>query len=596
MTKSSVLLKSLLMEDIEIEGKKLPVRISSGDFAALSRHILSFANSGVPRYIFLKELSHILLGFSGCDVLEVRASDDTLCYCWRYRQKPDRLEAFIKIPCESHLKDKIIPCSNLGTELERVCYSIFTRSFDKKSPNFTNTGSFWSNNCPVDLPHFAGMPASKESSTDSSCSSIAMLPFVIDERNVGMFILKSEQADFFNQNLIEYYENLAQTIGLAIADRRAQWALRERIKELTCLYNISRLAQTPELSLEDFLQNVVEYLPPAMQYPDIASAAITLDGTEYRTSQTDDYAGRLAVEIFVGLQSRGQIEVFYSEKKPELEDDPFLEEEVSLLQGVASQIALVIERRSAEEDKERLQKQLIHADRLSTIGQLAAGVAHELNEPLGSILGFAQLAQKIPGLPHQSSQDLERIITASLHAREIVKKLLIFARQMPTRRSKVDLNEIVEGGLYFIESRCAKEGIRLVKRLADDLSLIEADQAQINQILVNLVVNAVQAMPNGGVLTITSANTGDGISLVIEDTGIGMSEDILSKIFLPFFTTKDVGQGTGLGLPVVHGIVTSHGGSISVQSKPGHGSRFEIQLPFMIPKASESAQDEENIS
>jgi two-component system NtrC family sensor kinase len=569
-------------------------KISSGDFAGLSRHILSFANSGVPRYIFLKELSHILLDFSGCDVLEVRASDGTLCFCWRYRQKPNRLEAFIKIPCEPIDNTRVVPCARQGSELERVYYAVFTDSYDRESPNFTSTGSLWSNDCAADLAQYAENKADNEPATDFACASIAMLPFVIDESNVGMLILKSDKAGFFNRSMIEYYENLAQTIGLAIADRRAQWALRERIKELTCLYNVSRLSQATDFSLDVFLQGVVEYLPPAMQYPDIASAAITLDGVEYKIGGTDNHAGRLAMEIFVGVQSRGLIEVFYSEKKPELEDDPFLEEEYNLLQAVASQIALIIERRVAEEDKDRLQKQLIHADRLSTIGQLAAGVAHELNEPLGGILGFAQLAQKVPGLPNQASQDLERIITASLHTREIVKKLLIFARQMPTRRSQVDLNELVESGLYFIESRCAKEGIRLVKHLADDLLPIDADPSQMNQILVNLAVNAVQAMPHGGVLTIITVNSADGVTLTVQDTGIGMSEEILSKIFLPFFTTKEVGQGTGLGLPVVHGIVTAHGGRISVESAPGQGSRFEIYLPITSTEISEEANNEES--
>jgi len=540
----------------------------------------------------------MLLNFSGCDTLELRASDDKLCYCWRYRQKPEHLEAFIKIPAEPEKDGRIIPCSRQGLELERLCHIIFTGNYEKESPNFTNNGSFWTNNCVVDLAKYS---SSKETSTDSIdtgflYSSLAMLPFVIDELNVGMMILKSEKVDFFNQREIEYYENLAQTIGLAIADRRAQWALRERIKELTCLYHVSRLAQDINLSLATFLQNVVELLPPAMQYPEIASAAITLDDEYFKTSESNDYASRLAAGIFIGNQHRGKVEVYYSEKKPELNDDAFLVEEVNLLNGVANQIALVIERRIAEEDKNRLQKQLIHADRLATIGQLAAGVAHELNEPLGSILGFAQLSQKVAKLPQQSKQDLDKIITASLHAREIVKKLLIFARQMPTRKSMTNLNQIVEGGLYFIESRCAKEGIRLVRRLESDLMVIVADPAQLNQVLVNLVVNAVQAMPKGGVLTISTVNGEDSISLIVEDTGIGMNEDTLSKIFLPFFTTKDVGQGTGLGLAVVHGIVSSHGGKITVESKPGIGSRFEIQLPLVPTGVNESSDDEEKQS
>ncbi|HVP35367.1 MAG TPA: ATP-binding protein, partial [Terriglobales bacterium] len=284
-------------------------------------------------------------------------------------------------------------------------------------------------------------------------------------------------------------------------------------------------------------------------------------------------------DIVAEGKKRGKVEIIYLVERPELDEGPFMKEERSLIDAVSREVTLIIERRQAEEEKTRLQNQLMHADRLATIGQLAAGVAHELNEPLGSILGFAQLTAQSPGLTPQVSQDIEKIINASLHAREIVKKLLIFARQMPTTKTRVNLNLIVEEGLYFFESRCAKEGIELVRSLSSDLPEITADPAQLHQVLVNLVVNAIQAMPNGGKLTIKTISDGAYVSLIVEDTGIGMSEEIMKQIFLPFFTTKEVGEGTGLGLSVVHGIVSSHKGVIKVESKVGVGSRFEIRFP-----------------
>jgi signal transduction histidine kinase len=125
-----------------------------------------------------------------------------------------------------------------------------------------------------------------------------------------------------------------------------------------------------------------------------------------------------------------------------------------------------------------------------------------------------------------------------------------------------------------------KEGIELVRDLSSDLPEVHADPSQLNQVLVNLVINAIQAMPSGGRLTLQTLHDKDHVSLIVEDTGTGMDGEVLKKIYTPFFTTKDVGQGTGLGLPVVHGIVTSHGGSISVESHVNQGSRFEIQLPL----------------
>jgi len=231
----------------------------------------------------------------------------------------------------------------------------------------------------------------------------------------------------------------------------------------------------------------------------------------------------------------------------------------------------------------RLQDQLRQADRLATIGQLVAGVAHELNEPLGNILGFAQLAKKDPKLPERSVEDMEKIVKASLYAREVIHKLLLFARQSPPQKTQVNLNQTIEEGLYFLESRCAKAGIELVRELAPHLPEVSADPLQLQQILVNLVVNAVQAMPDGGKLTIKTLGSRDHVWLIIKDTGIGMTEEVKNKLFTPFFTTKDGDQGTGLGLAVVHGIVASHGGSIRVESEAGKGARFEIQLPVRGP-------------
>jgi signal transduction histidine kinase len=260
---------------------------------------------------------------------------------------------------------------------------------------------------------------------------------------------------------------------------------------------------------------------------------------------------------------------------------------------VAREVSLIIERRHTEEEKTRLQDQLRHADRLATIGQLAAGVAHELNEPLGSILGFAQLTKKSPDLHRQAAEDIERIEKASLHAREVVRKLMLFSRQMPPQKSRVAVNQLVEEGFYFLESRCAKEGIEVARSLAPNLPDITADRSQLHQVLVNLVVNAIQAMPGGGRLTVaTRAEGEDHIAITVEDTGVGMSEDVLRQIFVPFFTTKDVSEGTGLGLSVVHGIITAHGGSVNVESQAGRGTEFEIRLPVVGPQAEQKSEGE----
>jgi signal transduction histidine kinase len=359
-----------------------------------------------------------------------------------------------------------------------------------------------------------------------------------------------------------------------------EWALRERVKELTCLYGIARVTQKPGRSLDIALQQIVELLPPAWQHPEMACAQIVFDSHVFSSGPFSETIHRQSADLKVGERNCGHVEVGYTHSVMTASDSPFLEEEQSLIEMVAREISIHIERHESEEQKSKLQEQLRHADRLATLGQLAAGVAHEINEPLANILGFAQLAKKTPLLPKQAGDDMEKIVRNCLHARGIIQKLLTFARQMPPERTQVNLNSIVKDGVYFLESRCAKASITMDRQLSSDLPDISADASQLHQVLVNLVVNAIQAMPSGGVITIETRTSGDMVVLSVHDTGIGMTDEVKERIFTPFFTTKDINEGTGLGLAVVHGIVASHGGAIQVESKVGGGTTFDIQLPI----------------
>lgn len=554
--------------------KKNEQKINQKDYSELSRKVLLTAHKGASRTEFLKEVSRLLIEFSECDSIEIRMTDGDLNYRWEASCAPKENFRFEIMPFAQGNEGEPIPCSIDESGLEKVCINIVTQHVDTTLPYFTKKGSFWTG----DSLNVKNGHGSMELGTEYR--SLAMIPFVVDEKNLGLLQLKSKNLDFFTEKQIELFEEFAHALGIAAAGRRVQAALRERVKELSCLYGIAKLVQNPQASLEGILEGIAGILPLAMQYPDIASARIIFDSNPYPPHGFVESKYRLSSPIVVSGTERGVIEVSYSEEKPEIEAGIFLAEEQNLLNTISSQVGLIIERKRFEEDQAKLKEQLRHADRLATLGQLAAGVAHELNEPLGSILGFAQLAKKNEGLPRQALDDIDKIISSSLHAREAVKKLLYFARQMPTNKTEVDINKIVTEGIFFLESRCAKEGIELVRNLDARLPVIIADPAQLHQALVNLIVNAIQAMPGGGTLTISTHADGNILSLSVEDTGIGMSKEIMKQIFLPFFTTKDVGQGTGLGLAVVHGIVTSHGGFVSVESEAGKGSRFTISLPL----------------
>jgi signal transduction histidine kinase len=515
--------------------------------------------------------------FSECDAVELRLIDPELQYSWEALKQPKGSFRFTILGKSPRARRRLASSSTAENQagLERLYQDVLRGRLKPRSPFSTHQRSFWTG----DTHKAMQLGGTTRAGLGGLYRSLAVMRFAVDDRTVGLLQLKSLQPDCFTREEVESYEGFAQTLGLAIANRRGQWALRERVKELTCLYGIAQVAQRPDISLEETLKSILELLPPAWQYPDIACARIVLDGRAHTTPEFEEGLHRQAADILVGGARRGIVEVFYTRDKAEFVEGPFLKEEQSLIDTVAREVSLVVERREAEIYKSKLQDQLRHADRLATIGQLAAGVAHELNEPLANILGFAQLAKREPGLPTTAAGDLEKIIKTSLHAREIIHKLLVFSRQMPLQKTRVNLNQVVEEGLNFLESRCAKAGIELVRSLEPDLPEISADPSQLQQVLVNLVVNAIQASPSGGKLTIKTHRGPGYVALAVSDMGTGMTEEVKSKIFTPFFTTKDVDQGTGLGLAVVHGIVTSHRGVIHVHSEVGRGSRFEVQLP-----------------
>jgi signal transduction histidine kinase/ferredoxin len=229
------------------------------------------------------------------------------------------------------------------------------------------------------------------------------------------------------------------------------------------------------------------------------------------------------------------------------------------------------------------EEQLIHSEKLASMGQLAAGVAHEINNPLGTVLIYAHMLLK--GLPAADPrrQDAEIIANEADRCRHIVRGLLDFSRQSKLRDELVDINELVRETLALFEKRPGFEKTEAVLNLDPNLPRTLADPEQMKQAFINMVENASEAMPGGGQLTITTQLSRDATKIIIRlsDTGCGILEENLERIFDPFFTTKQIGQGTGLGLAIVYGIVKMHRGGIWVDSKAGQGATFTISLPVI---------------
>jgi two-component system, NtrC family, sensor kinase len=242
-----------------------------------------------------------------------------------------------------------------------------------------------------------------------------------------------------------------------------------------------------------------------------------------------------------------------------------------------------LERRVQERSDElvTMQARVAESERLASLGMLAAGVAHEINNPMGGILALTALSLEELPPRHPHRENLEEVVRQTERCRDIVRGLLEFSRQGQTGTELVDLNEVVRGTLALIANQALFFNVKLIQELDPDIPRIVAHRSQLEQVCMNVVVNAGQAIEEAGTITIATRHRADldQVELQVTDTGRGIEPDKINRIFDPFFTTKDGGHGTGLGLSIVYGIVTKHRGSISVQSEPGKGSSFSIRFP-----------------
>ncbi len=248
-----------------------------------------------------------------------------------------------------------------------------------------------------------------------------------------------------------------------------------------------------------------------------------------------------------------------------------------LCRAVDSMAQAVAERQEMLQQATR--QEIGRSEHLASVGQLAAGVAHEINNPLTGVLAFADMLRQKENMDEQDKQDLDLIVRETKRAREIVRGLLDFARETPSVKKNLNVNDVLRETLRLLGNREAFQNIYLVDALAANLPLINGDKNQLQQVFLNLSLNACEAMPEGGTLMLSTSSAGDKVVVEVADTGCGIKREQWDRIFQPFFTTKAVGKGTGLGLSVSYGIVRQHDGTLEVKSEVGKGSTFTITLP-----------------
>ncbi|MFC1624031.1 ATP-binding protein [Candidatus Omnitrophota bacterium] len=412
------------------------------------------------------------------------------------------------------------------------------------------------------------------------------------------------------------------------------YVLDERLKELHCLYGISKLTELPNISFKELLQKAILLIPPAWQYPDITCGRILFEDMDIRTANFKTTKWKQSRDIKVYEKKIGTVEVYYLEEKPQAYEGSFLKEEETLLNAITERLGRFIEQRESEEKlnktlkeaiksreitakmldennqiRKKLEKslealkeaqsQLIQAEKMDAIGRMASGVAHEVKNPLGIIIqGINYFENELP-LEQKDNREMIQMMKDSVkRADSIVRALLDFSRIGELRMGSEDINSILENSLALTEHKIKLKNIKIIKEFKKDLPKAQADRGKIEQVFINLLFNAIYAMSKGGKLYIRSYLSQLGklggkvgnratdhfrpeekaVIIEIEDTGVGISKENMTKIFDPFFTTKKRTEGTGLGLSVTKSLVEMNKGLIEIESVRGKGTKVIIVL------------------
>jgi|WetSurMetagenome_2_1015567.scaffolds.fasta_scaffold00020_69 two-component system, cell cycle sensor histidine kinase and response regulator CckA len=486
--------------------------------------------------------------------------------------------------------------------VECLCGGVIHGDFDCSRPFCTEHGGFWTNSLSQFL---AGTgPEGLKLYTRGKCSekgyeSLAMLPLVSSNERLGLLQLNDLRKGIFSSELIAHWERLAGYLAVALAKSLVEEALGKAEERYFNLYQGMR----DGFCLIGMDGKIIEHNEAFRQM--LGYDSVELEQLNLNDITPEKWRGMEKKIVERQIITRGYSDVY--EKELCRKDGVSIPVEISAfhvrdekdeLSEMWNIVRDIRPRKTADEERLALETQLLQSQKMDAIGKLAGGVAHDFNNVINAIMGFCTLIQMKLNPDDPALKYLREILAVSERAASLTNSLLAFSRKQIINVKPINLNDSIRSVAKLCKNFLG-EDLKLVIDLEDKDIVVVADGGQLDQIMMNLATNARDAMPDGGVLTISARlawidkefirKHGFGVEgnyalISVDDTGCGIEDDIRDKIFEPFFTTKDVGKGTGLGLSIVYGIVQQHNGFLDVISRPHEGSSFRIYLPAVDMK------------
>ncbi len=568
----------------------------------------------INRATSTRELMHLVTDYFRnwlkCDAVGIRLREGE---DFPYYETKGFSESFVLAEnslCATDSKGELVRDSTGNPVLECMCGNIVCGRFDPSKPFFTDRGSFWTNSTTAVLANTT--EADRQARTRDRCNgegyeSVGLFPLRVGTETYGLLQINAKRMGLFSTARVACLERLGAFLAVALSQRRTEEALRESEERFRAIADYTYDwedwfdAEGKLIWINSAVERITGYSPeeclampdypfPLIHEEDMVGITDTFQTAVREKTSGNDLPFRIRrkdggiVWVAVSWQPIFSLEGKHLGMRASLRNITDRQKAEEALADYRDHLEQLVEERSRQLEESRTQ--LNRAQRLASVGTLAAGIAHEINNPLGLILMSAQRALEKSGDPTAVETSLHRIKNDVKRCAHIVKSVLQFSREESSDKWSTDVNQCVRHSEEFTREYANRHGVKVQFERAGVLPTVCANATELEQAFVNLLHNAVEACSVGQTVMLRTERSPTGVRITVADQGRGMATEEREHAFDPFYTTRQQRGGTGLGLSIVHGIITEQGGTIDIDSQPGKGTRVIIELPVEVRENS----------